>query len=629
MDTKQFIKQNKDRIYLFNQGTYHKAYELLGAHLTEEDGKKGVRFSVWVPGAKAVSVTGDFNGWDDKALPLSPAQNSGIWTGFAEGACEGQTYKFAIKTDNGRWLRKADPYAFRSEIRPKTASVISSLDYEWHDSAWLEKRAHADHFNSPMNIYEVHLGSWMRHTDKMGEDQYYNYRELAKTLVPYVKKMGYTHMEILPVMEHPLDDSWGYQVTGYFSATSRYGTPQDLMFLIDEAHKAGISVILDWVPAHFCPDEHGLVQFNGHDLYEKRKHPQWGTLIFDYGRPEVKSFLLSSAMFWMDKYHADGIRVDGVSSMLYLNFGIDDPRQKTFNKYGEEGNLEAIALIQELSKMTGRDFLGVILCAEESTAWPNVTKPPETGGLGFHYKWNMGWMNDTLRYVSEDYIYRKHDHNLITFSMMYAFSENYILPLSHDEVVHGKRSIIGRQQGDYDRQFNGLKALAVYQMTHPGGKLNFMGTEIGQFIEWRFYEELEWFLLKYDKHRQHQDFVKKLNHVYLSHKALWEQDHSWDGFTWMEAGDSQRSILSYVRWPRSKRHPVLVIVNFGWNGEDSYRVGVPVPGEWEVLISSADPSMEGMVLHTDDIPWSGQKQSLAVKLPTTCGMILKHLRRND
>ena len=627
MDIRGFIKDNKDRIYLFNQGTYHRAHELFGANLTEEDGRKGVRFCVWVPGAKEVSVIGDFNGWDDKAHPLSPAENSGIWTGFAEGACEGQAYKYAIKTDNGLELIKADPYAFRSELRPRTASVIHSLEYDWKDSEWMQKRACRDVFTCPLNIYEVHLGSWMRHPDRQGEAQFYNYRELADTLVPYVKKMGYTHMELLPVMEHPLDDSWGYQVTGYFSATSRFGSPQDLMFLIDEAHRAGISVILDWVPAHFCPDAHGLAQFNGHDLYEKRKHPQWGTLIFDYGRPEVKSFLLSSAMFWLDKYHADGIRVDGVSSMLYLNFGIEDPGQKTFNKYGEEGNLEAISFIQDLSRMTGKNFPGAILCAEESTAWPNVTKPPEMGGLGFHYKWNMGWMNDTLRFVSEDYLFRKYHHDLITFSMMYAFAENYILPLSHDEVVHGKRSLIGRQQGDYNRQFDGLKALAVYQMTHPGGKLSFMGSEIGQFIEWRFYEEIEWFLLKYDKHRDHQDFIRKLNRVYLKEKALWEQEHSWDGFTWMESGDKENSVLSYVRWPKSKRHPILTVINFGWNGHDDYRVGVPVPGEWEVLISSADPSMEGTVLNTQPIKQSGQKQSLSLRLPTTCGMILKNIRR--
>ena len=627
MDTKDFIKQNKEFIYLFNQGTYHRAYDLLGAHITEEDGVKGVRFSVWAPGAKSVRVEGDFNGWSQDAAKLEPVGNSGIWTGFIEGAKKGQTYKYAIHTNNKKRILKADPYAFYSELRPKTASVIWDLDYEWKDSRWMEKRAKADHFNQPKNIYEVHLGSWMRHKEQQGEAQFYTYRELAHTLVPYVKEMGYTHMELLPVMEHPLDDSWGYQVTGYFSATSRYGTPQDLMYLIETAHKAGIGVILDWVPAHFCSDEHGLIRFNGHRLYEKREHPQWGTLIFDYGRPEVKSFLLSSAMLWMNKYHADGLRVDGVSSMLYLNFGIDDPAQKIFNKYGDEGNLEAISFLQDLSIMTGRECPGAILCAEESTAWANVTKPPEVGGLGFHYKWNMGWMNDTLRYVSEDYIYRKHDHNLITFSMMYAFSENYILPLSHDEVVHGKRSIIGRQQGDYDRQFQGLKALAVYQMTHPGGKLNFMGSEIAQFIEWRFYEELEWFLLSYDKHREHQEFIKKLNHLYLKEKALWEQDHGWEGFTWMEPSDNEHSILAYVRWPKAGKHPDLVIVNFGWNGNDSYRVGVPVPGEWELILNSGDPASEGTVIHTEDIPWSGQKQSLAVKLPQTCGLILKHLRR--
>ena len=627
MDTKTFIQQNKDRIYLFNQGTYHKAYELLGAHLTEEDGEKGARFSVWAPGAKSVRVEGDFNGWDPNSLKLEPVGTSGIWTAFIKGACKGQTYKFAIHTNNRKRILKADPYAVSSEMRPKTASVIWDLDYTWGDGHWMEKRAGADHFNQPKNIYEVHLGSWMRHMDQQGEGQYYTYRELADTLVPYVKKMGYTHMEILPVMEHPLDDSWGYQVTGYFSATSRYGTPQDLMHLIDTAHRHGIGVILDWVPAHFCKDEHGLVKFNGHNLYEKREHPNWGTLIFDYGRPEVKSFLLSSAMFWMDKYHADGLRVDGVSSMLYLNFGIDDPAQKTFNKYGDEGNLEAISFLQDLSIMTGRECPGAMLFAEESTAWANVTKPPETGGLGFHYKWNMGWMNDTLRYVSEDYIYRKHDHNLITFSMMYAFSENYILPLSHDEVVHGKRSIIGRQQGDYNRKFDGLKALAVYQITHPGGKLNFMGSEIGQFIEWRFYEELEWFLLQYDKHREHQEFIKKLNHVYLSEKALWEQDHGWEGYEWMDSSDNERSILAYVRWPKSRRHPDLAVINFGWNGCGGYRIGVPVPGEWEILISSGDASMEGKIISTENVPWNGQKQSLVFDLPQTCGMIIKHLRR--
>ncbi|MBR3003727.1 MAG: 1,4-alpha-glucan branching protein GlgB [Lachnospiraceae bacterium] len=628
MDTKTFNKLNKDRIYLFNQGTYHKAYELLGAHITEEDNIPGVSFSVWAPGAKGVHVAGDFNDWRHDAFALMPVGTSGIWTGFVPGACKGQKYKYIIDTDNGKHLAKADPYGYFAEKRPNTASVVWDLDYEWKDARWMDKRAKADHFNQPKNIYEVHLGSWMRHMDKPVEEQFYTYREIADRLIPYVKDMGYTHIEVLPVMEHPLDDSWGYQVTGYFAATARYGTPQDLMYLIDTAHSKGIGVILDWVPAHFCKDEHGLARFNGHKLYEKREHPQWGTQIFDYGRPEVKSFLLSNANFWMDVYHADGLRVDGVSSMLYLNFGIDDPSKKIFNKYGDEGNLEAISFLQDLSIMTGRECPGAILCAEESTAWANVTKPPEVGGLGFHYKWDMGWMNDTLSYVSEDYIYRKYDHNKITFSMMYAYSENYILPLSHDEVIHGKRSIIGRQQGDYDRQFAGLKALAVYQMTHPGGKLNFMGNEIGQFIEWRFYEELEWFLLQYDNHREHQEFIKKLNHIYLKEKALWEQDHGWEGYEWMDPSDAENSILSYVRWPKSRIHPDLVIVNFGWNGNDEYRVGVPVPGEWEILLSSADPDAEGTVLHTEKVSWNDQKQSLTFKLPQTCGVILKHLRRN-
>ncbi|MBQ1891753.1 MAG: 1,4-alpha-glucan branching protein GlgB, partial [Firmicutes bacterium] len=475
MDIKTYTQKHKDDIYLFNQGTFYKAYEMLGAHPAEEDGKKGTRFSVWVPGAKAVAVEGDFNGWSKDADQLQPVGTSGIWTGFVPGASEGQAYKFYITSKRGSSFDKADPYAFWSEMRPKSASIIRTLGYEWHDSAWLEKRARTNHFEQPKNIYEVHLGSWKRHTEQQGEAQYYSYEELADELVPYAQKMGYTHLEIMPVMEHPLDDSWGYQVTGYFSATSRHGTPQGLMKLIDKAHQHGLGVILDWVPAHFCRDQHGLIKFNGYKLYEKREHPQWGTLIFDYGRPEVKSFLLSSAHFWLEKYHADGIRVDGVSSMLYLNFGIDDPAQKTFNKYGEEGNLEAIDFLRSLSDMVGQRFPGVITAAEESTAWPMVTYPPKDGGLGFHYKWDMGWMNDTLRYISTDYLFRKHDHNKLTFSMMYAFSENFILPLSHDEVVHGKRSIIGRQQGDYDRQFQGLKVLAAYQMTHPGGKLNFMG----------------------------------------------------------------------------------------------------------------------------------------------------------
>ncbi|MCR5010182.1 MAG: 1,4-alpha-glucan branching protein GlgB [Clostridia bacterium] len=629
MTTAEFYQLNKDRIYLFNQGSYQNAYELMGAHPCTEDGQEGTRFTVWVPGAGKVSVMGDFNGWSEEDDQLQTMWDSGIWTLFVPGAAEGQAYKYRIETGNGQILYKADPYGYWSEKRPKSASVIRRLDYEWHDGEWMDRRARSDHFRQPRNIYEVHLGSWKRHSDRPKEEQFYTYSEIAADLVPYAKKMGYTHLEIMPVMEHPLDDSWGYQLTGYYAATSRYGTPQQLMELIDTAHQAGIGIILDWVPAHFCRDDHGLVRFNGEMLYEKTEHPQWGTLVFDYGRPEVKSFLLSNAVFWIEKYHADGLRVDGVSSMLYLNFGIDDPEKKRFNKYGEEGNLEAIDFLQDLARTVGSRFPGVFTVAEESTAWPKVTHPADQGGLGFHYKWDMGWMHDTLEYVSMDYLFRKYHQNQISFSMMYAHSENFILPLSHDEVVHGKKSIIGRQQGDYQRQFAGLKALAVYQMTHPGGKLNFMGTEIAQFIEWRFYEELEWFLLQYPSHKAHQEFVRKLNHVYKDNLALWELDYQDRGFEWIDADDSEHSVYSYARFSGNRAYPVICVINFGWNGCGSYRIGVPRPGKYKVLINSGDESSEGRIIESQNVPMHGRPWSIELDLPQTCGIILKKIRSNN
>ena len=629
MTTAEYYELNKDRIYLFNQGSYQNAYELMGAHPAVEDGQDGTRFTVWVPGAKQVSVMGDFNGWSEEETQLQTMWDSGIWTLFVPGALENMAYKYRIVTRRNKVLYKADPYGYWSEHRPKSASVIRRLDYEWHDAEWMEHRRNTNHFEQPKNIYDVHLGSWKRHIYRPTEEQFYTYSEIAADLVPYAKKMGYTHLEIMPVMEHPLDDSWGYQLTGYYAATSRYGTPQQLMELIDTAHQAGIGIILDWVPAHFCRDDHGLVRFNGDKLYELREHPQWGTLIFDYGRPEVKSFLISNAVFWIDKYHADGLRVDGVSSMLYLNFGIDDPDKKRFNKYGEEGNLEAVEFLQELARTVGSRFPGVFTVAEESTAWPKVTHPADQGGLGFHYKWDMGWMHDTLDYISTDYLFRKYHQNQISFSMMYARSENFILPLSHDEVVHGKKSIIGRQQGDYERQFQGLKALAVYQMTHPGGKLNFMGTEIAQFIEWRFYEQLEWFLLQYPNHAAHHEFVRKLNHVYKDNKALWELDYQDRGFEWIDADDSEHSVYSYVRYPKNRAWPVVCVINFGWNGCGNYRIGVPRPGKYKVLINSGAPDTEGTILETRDVPMHGRPWSLELDLPQTCGMILKRIRSND
>ncbi|MBQ2311104.1 MAG: 1,4-alpha-glucan branching protein GlgB [Firmicutes bacterium] len=629
MTTAEYYELNKDRIYLFNQGSYQNAYELMGAHPCTEDGQEGTRFTVWVPGAEKVSVMGDFNGWSEEDDQLQTMWDSGIWTLFVPGAAEGQAYKYRIETGNGQILYKADPYGYWSEKRPKSASVIRRLDYEWHDGEWMDRRARSDHFRQPKNIYEVHLGSWKRHSGRPKEEQFYTYSEIAADLVPYAKKMGYTHLEIMPVMEHPLDDSWGYQLTGYYAATSRFGTPQQLMELIDTAHQAGIGIILDWVPAHFCRDDHGLVRFNGEMLYEKTEHPQWGTLVFDYGRLEVKSFLLSNAVFWIEKYHADGLRVDGVSSMLYLNFGIDDPEKKRFNKYGEEGNLEAIDFLQDLARTVGARFPGVFTVAEESTAWPKVTHPADQGGLGFHYKWDMGWMHDTLEYISTDYLFRKYHQNQISFSMMYAHSENFILPLSHDEVVHGKKSIIGRQQGDYQRQFAGLKALAVYQMTHPGGKLNFMGTEIAQFIEWRFYEELEWFLLQYPSHKAHQEFVRKLNHVYKDNLALWELDYQDRGFEWIDADDSEHSVYSYARFSGNRAYPVICIINFGWNGCGNYRIGVPRPGKYKVLINSGDESAEGRIIKSQNVPMHGRPWSIELDLPQTCGIILKKIRSNN
>lgn len=624
MTNEEFVKLHKDDLYLFSTGKLYQAYKLFGAHPGIEDGKKGVRFTVWAPGVKFLSVMGDFNGWDEKAFMLQSLGSSGVWTGFVPGAKEGQAYKYFVRTDNGKKYYKADPYAFRSEMRPKSASIIHKLNYKWGDAEWIKKRSSSSHFDKPKNIYEVHLGSWKQHPKKnpgdATEQNFMSYKEIAKELIPYVKKMGYTHLEIMPVMEHPLDASWGYQITGYFAATSRFGTPEELMSLIDAAHRAGIGVILDWVPAHFCKDEHGLVTWNGHELYEKKEHKHWGTLVFDYGRPEVRSFLLSNAMFWLNEYHADAFRVDGVSSMLYLNYGVDDPEEKIFNKYGEEGNLEAISFLQELSEMIGRYAPGCFTVAEESTSWPLVTYPPKDGGLGFHYKWNMGWMHDTLNYISTDYLFRKGNQTALTFSTMYMYSENFILALSHDEVVHGKRSLLGRQQGDYERQFSGLKLLALYQITHPGGKLNFMGNEIGEFIEWRFYEGLEWFLLDYPAHKEHQNFIKKLNRIYRKEKTLWDNDHDYSGFSWTDADNAEQSVIIYERHSKSRRGLISCALNFGWNGYEKYRIGVSKPGTYKCLISTDGAEY---TVHSENIPFHNRQYSIEISLPGSGGAIFK------
>ena len=558
----------KDDVYLFGIGTWERSWEKMGAHPDTQNRTRGWRFCVWAPDVKSVHVIGEFNDWDEQANPLVPVHTSAIWEGFIPGAEQGQLYKYLIETNEGEKLYKADPYAFKAECPPGTASMLWTLDgYQWNDAAWLKRRASHNHMSQPLNIYEVHIGSWKRHGDAPQGDpdeygnypgpmdpfpaqrgEFYTYDDLSVELVDYVRDMGYTHIEVMPLMEHPFDGSWGYQTTGYYAATSRYGNPQQLMHFIDACHEAGIGVIMDWVPGGFCADSHGLATFNGHMLFEHEIHPNWGTHKFDFARGEVRSFLVSNVLYWLENFHVDGIRMDGVSSMLYLNFGIDDPGQKKFNKYGTEEDLDASAFIRQVNCAVEAHYPDVMMMAEESTAWPLVTYPPQDGGLGFHYKWDMGWMNDTLHYMQTDFPWRPGNHGLLTFSIMYAFTENFICPLSHDEVVHGKCSLIGRMPGDWWRQFAGLRTLAFYQMTHPGAKLNFMGNEIGQFIEWRYYESIQWFLTEeYETHRHHQAYIKALNHLYTAEPALYERGYTDDGFTWIDADNSKQSIVSLDR----------------------------------------------------------------------------------
>lgn len=632
-------KQLSDELlYLYNTGKCYHAYRTLGAQLTtaEIDGApvKGAQFTVWDPDVNSVHVVGDFTDWKCQLdCKLEPIKDTGFFTNFIKNVKAGDKYKFDIELSNGEHVLKADPYAFQSELRPNTASIVSDLSYEWKDQDWIDNRKNKDVMKSAMNIYEVHLGSWKRHPR---EDGFYSYKELAETLIPYIKEMGYTHIEILPIMEHPLDASWGYQVTGYYSATARHGAAVDFKYFIDECHQEGIGVILDWVPGHFCPDAHGLAGFNGSMLYESEIHPDWGTYKFDFGRGQVRSFLLSNAMFWLNEFHADGIRVDGVSSMLYLNFGVSDKKKMKFNKYGDEGNLEAIEFLKELNYMVGTYVPGAFTVAEESTAWPMVTMPPSEGGLGFHFKWNMGWMNDTLEYMECDFPFRDGSHNKLTFAMTYAYSENYVLPLSHDEVVHGKKSLIGRQPGDTWRQFAGIRALAMYQMTHPGKKLNFMGHEIAQFIEWREYEELEWFLLGYDNHAKYQKFIAKLNDVYKQHPALWTRDNDYDGFMWLDADNKDQNIYSYMRFGDTEDgrcEKLVVALNMGVQAFEKYRIGVQDPGNYVEIFNSDDIEFGGSgkinkkVIKAEPIPMHGQPYSIKINMPIIGGTILR--RKDD
>ncbi len=569
----------------FNNGTNFRCYEFMGAIPSEIYGELGYSFAVWAPNAESVSVVGDFNGWDADAHPMNPQGSSGVWHCFIKGIKDGQCYKFFIRCKDGTTLYKADPYARYAQLPPETASVTyDASGFEWSDSKWMENRRKKAPYNKPMLVYEMHLGSWRTHPDGSLK----NYREIADELCEYLTQMGYTHVELMPLTEFPFDGSWGYQVTGYFAATSRYGTPKDFMYFVNKCHESGISVIMDWVPAHFPRDAHGLAKFDGTPIYEypnplKGEHKEWGTLVFDYGREEVISFLMSSAFYWLDMFHIDGLRVDAVSSMLYLDYGREEYLP---NKYGGKENLEAIEFLQNLNIAVFSEYPNILMIAEESTAWPGVTKPVSDGGLGFNFKWNMGWMNDMLRYMSMDPYFRKDNHNLLTFSMMYAFSENYILPLSHDEVVHGKCSLIEKMSGLYGQKFDSLRTFFMYKMAHPGKKLLFMGGEIAQFIEWRYYEQLEWHLLDIDKHRQFQFFMKELNNFYKDNKPLWEIEDSWDGFEWINADDRDRSVISFVRRGKKKTDEIVVICNFTPVEYTNYIVGVPRSGTYSPVLMS-------------------------------------------
>ena len=578
-----------DDMYLLNEGTHFRLFEKLGAHVLEKDGRKGTHFAVWAPNAERVSVIGDFNNWDKTALPMTPTGNSGVWQTFVPDVPQGAKYKYHIGSRHmGYRVDKTDPFAFYREVPPHTASIVWDLEYEWSDAHWMQQRHSMNALKAPMSIYEVHLGSWRRHVDD--HSRFMTYRELAEPLAAYVKEMGFTHIELMPITEHPFYGSWGYQTTGYFAPTSRYGSPQDLMYLIDYLHQNDIGVILDWVPSHFPTDEHGLAYFDGTHLFEHADprqgyHPDWNSYIFNYGRNEVRSFLLSSAIFWLEKYHIDGLRVDAVASMLYLDYS-RNAGEWIPNEFGGRENLEAISFLRRFNEEVYKLDEGVQTVAEESTAWPMVSRPTYIGGLGFGMKWDMGWMHDTLRYFSHDPIHRKYHHNDLTFRMIYAFNENFVLPLSHDEVVHGKGSLIGKMPGDVWQKFANLRLLYGYMFAQPGKKLLFMGGEIGQFREWNHDTGLDWHLLDFPLHAGLQRWVRDLNHMYRTIPALYEMDFSPDGFQWIDANDSANSVLSFMRRCKTPGGEVVVVCNCTPVPRSGYRVGVPHGGWWREILNS-------------------------------------------
>ncbi|MBZ5693960.1 MAG: 1,4-alpha-glucan branching protein GlgB [Acidobacteriia bacterium] len=623
-------------LYLSGEGTHYLKYEKLGAHVHEVAGVRGVQFAVWAPNARRVSVVGDFNSWDGRVNAMRNRGPSGIWEIFVPELDEGALYKFEILSRVGNFLGlKSDPYGFAAELRPKTASVVCSIDrYEWNDSSWLEARTSHDWLHSPMSVYEIHAGSWRR---KAGEgDRWLTYRELADELIPYVKQMGYTHIELMPIMEHPFDASWGYQTVGYYSVTSRFGSPADFMHFVDRCHQEGLGVILDWTPAHFPRDGHGLAFFDGTHLYEhedprRGAHPDWGTLVFNYGRNEVQNFLLSNALFWIDKYHIDGLRVDAVASMLYLDYS-RQPGEWIPNEFGGRENLEAIAFLKRLNEVLHVRHPGALMIAEESTSWPAVSRPTYVGGLGFDLKWNMGWMNDVLQYMTLDPIHRQFHHGKLTFSMLYAFHENFVLPISHDEVVHGKRALLEKMPGDDWQKFANVRLLFGYLFAHPGKKLHFMGSELAQRNEFWEGGSLEWALAASPSHRGVQRLVADLNRLHVRERALHEVDFEWSGFEWVEVNDAAASVLSFVRRAKDPEDFLVAVCNFTPVVRENYRVGVPRPGFYREILNTDSKYYEGSDIgnaggvRAEPIPWNDRPYSIKLRLPPLAVMYFKPQR---
>lgn len=619
-------------MHLFSEGNNHRIYDRLGAHETVHKAVEGFLFAVWAPNAGRVSVVGDFNCWDGRKHPMRSRGSFGIWELFIPGFKEGELYKYEIKAIDGSIIVKADPYAFYTELRPKTASIACNIDkYTWNDKEWMEKRDITDQLGKPMSIYEVHMGSWRRVPEQ--ENRSLTYREIAPKLIEYVKEMGYTHIEFLPLASYPYDPSWGYQVAGYFSPTARYGKPEGLMYLIDQCHQHNIGVIVDWVPAHFPTDAHALSRFDGTCLYEhadpkKGMHPDWGTLVFNYGRNEVQNFLISNALFWFSKYHVDGLRVDAVASMIYLDYSRKEGEWIP-NEYGGRENIQAIELLKKLNEIVYSYYPGVLMIAEESTAWPAVSRPTYLGGLGFALKWNMGWMNDILEYISKDPIHRKYHHNMLTFALLYTFHENFILPFSHDEVVHGKGSLLGKMPGDVWQKFANLRMLLGYMFGHPGKKHLFMGCDIGQWSEWDYSNSIEWHLLQYEPHRNLQGFVKALNRLYRSEPAMYELDFESTGFEWIDFSDSDSGIVSFIRKGKDPDNILVFVYNFTPAPRYNYRIGVPYNEFYREVLNSDSESYGGSNMgnfggvKSDPAPWHGRPYSINLTIPPLSCLVFK------